>query len=220
VDATIGANQGYRSVESARPDERRAGALIRWGRTATYVGRVRSRLHGRPQDGGPQPAATWAFVVAAALAQSFAVALGSYLGLARYIGPELSWAWLPLAWVLEWHIAGVSSVLLLLIEGSRFALTPALRSGDRAVCWLCPLLMVFAGLIMYAEPLVNGGRDALLATALTLVLPWLLSMNLLIRRGAWLALAACVLFVVTLISMAVFNACSGGTLGFYYRITT
>jgi hypothetical protein len=91
------------------------------------------------------------------------------------------------------------------------------------VCSLgvCLFLVFFASLIMYTDPLVDYRGRYTIMVGVSLMLPWFVMVSLLVRSNSWLALAASVLFVVALLSMLIFNACSSnGSRGFFFQMVT
>jgi hypothetical protein len=163
----------------------------------------------------------WQPVAIGVFAQSLAVCLGYSLGLARVHGVDPGWAYLPLVWLLEWHVAGATAIFILVVELAHFLGSRKLRQVEPAVPWVCLSLALFAGCTMYCDPLVNYQGDVTFITGVVLMLPWLLLISPLVRSEAWLGLAAAILFISTLLSMLIFNACSWRSArGFFFQMVS
>jgi hypothetical protein len=129
--------------------------------------------------------------------------------------------WLPvvtvggLNWILTFHGEACLPVMLVGIEGLRFAATPRLRHSHLSCICLCLALCLYLVWLMCVEPFFVYDNLNFIVGVL-LVTPLLFAMSPLVRWRAWVGLSGTVVFFATSIAMMTQNACSrGGMTGFF-----
>lgn len=141
-------------------------------------------------------------------AQYLAVGVGMLWGLGRQLG----FRWPDN----RWSFAGELAVFLLGVEGVRGFASYRLRTNKPIVPWACIGLGLYASWLMLDEAFLWYIDNGSFIRGILLLMPFLLSINLLGRSGAWVGVVGSGLFFATALAMVAHNGCSlSGGSGFF-----